>query len=418
MLLPMLLSAVCLLIEAFFSSAEIAIVSADRAHIRDLAAAGHRGAKLVEDFLIAPHRLLSATLLGTQLAVVTQTVVWTLWLHAHNPRHVELWLLIGLTPTVVVLGEIVPKAIVRQYANRVAPIQALILSVLMKVMAPGVYLLERVSKLATAKMGIDVHHKLVTREEIESLVSTPTPSASDSAVSQSDVTEGERSMIARIFDFPSLRADDVMKPLSDVTAQAETASIADLAREIADKKYSRIPIYRERLDQIVGVVHAFDVLKSGRTSGQAKDLMREPLYAPESCPALDLLVRLERAHQGMAIIVDEYGGAVGLVTVEDLLEQVVGEIEDEYDEEPPSLSRQRDGSYRIQARVSVGQLNRELSLELPESDDYESLGGLLLERLKRIPRPGETIHIGKVTFEIATASERRVEEVILRSNRK
>lgn len=418
MLLPMLLSAVCLLIEAFFSSAEIAIVSADRAHIRDLAAAGHRGAKLVEDFLIAPHRLLSATLLGTQLAVVTQTVVWTLWLHAHNPRHVELWLLIGLTPTVVVLGEIVPKAIVRQYANRVAPIQALILSVLMKVMAPGVYLLERVSKLATAKMGIDVHHKLVTREEIESLVSTPTPAASDSAVSQSDVTEGERSMIARIFDFPSLRADDVMKPLSDVTAQAETASIADLAREIADKKYSRIPIYRERLDQIVGVVHAFDVLKSGRTSGQAKDLMREPLYAPESCPALDLLVRLERAHQGMAIIVDEYGGAVGLVTVEDLLEQVVGEIEDEYDEEPPSLSRQRDGSYRIQARVSVGQLNRELSLELPESDDYESLGGLLLERLKRIPRPGETIHIGKVTFEIATASERRVEEVILRSNRK
>lgn len=418
MLLPMLLSAVCLLIEAFFSSAEIAIVSADRAHIRDLAAAGHRGAKLVEDFLIAPHRLLSATLLGTQLAVVTQTVVWTLWLHAHSPRHVELWLLVGLTPTVVVLGEIVPKAIVRQHANKVAPLQALILSVLMKVMAPGVYLLEHVSKLATAKMGIDVHHKLVTREEIESLVSTPTPPASDSAVSQSDVTEGERSMIARIFDFPSLRADDVMKPLSDVAAQAETASIADLAREIADKKYSRIPIYRERLDQIVGVVHAFDVLKSGRSSGKAKDLMREPLYAPESCPALDLLVRLERAHQGMAIIVDEYGGAVGLVTVEDLLEQVVGDIEDEYDEEPPSLSRQRDGSYRVQARVSVEQLNRELSLDLPESDDYESLGGLLLERLKRIPRPGETIHIGKVTFEIAIANERRVEEVILRSNRK
>jgi CBS domain containing-hemolysin-like protein len=418
MLLPMLLSAVCLLIEAFFSSAEIAIVSADRAHIRDLAAAGHRGAKLVEDFLIAPHRLLSATLLGTQLAVVTQTVVWTLWLHAHNPRHVELWLLVGLTPTVVVLGEIIPKAIVRQYANKVAPMQALILSVLMKVMAPGVYLLERVSKLATERMGIDVHHKLVTREEIESLVNAPTPAASDSSASQSDVTEGERSMIARIFDFPSLRADDVMKPLSDVTAQAETASIADLAREIADKKYSRIPIYRERLDQIVGVVHAFDVLKSGRSSGNAKELMREPLYAPESCPALDLLVRLGRAHQGMAIIVDEYGGAVGLVTVEDLLEQVVGDIEDEYDEEPPALSRQRDGSYRVQARVSVEQLNRELTLELPETDDYESLGGLLLERLKRIPRPGETIRIGKVTFEIAIANERRVEEVILRVNRK
>ncbi len=418
MLMPLLLSCVCLLIEAFFSSAEIAIVSADRAHIRDLAATGHRGAKLVEDFLIAPHRLLSATLLGTQLAVVIQTVVWTLWLHDHHPRHVELLLLLGLTPTVVVLGEIVPKAIVRQHANRLAPMQALLLSVLMKVMAPGVYLLERVSKMATARLGIDVHHKLVTREEIESLVSAPSPPADSSSVSQSDVTEGERSMIARIFDFPTMRVDDVMKPLSDVVAQAETASIADLAREIADKKYSRIPIYRERIDQIVGVVHAFDVLKSGRSDGTAKELMREPLYAPESCPALDLLVRLERAHQGMAIIVDEYGGAVGLVTVEDLLEQVVGEIEDEYDEEPPALSRQRDGSYRVQARIAVEQLNRELKLDLPESDDYESLGGLLLERLKRIPRPGEVVQIGTVAFEIAIASERRVEEVILRPDRK
>jgi len=418
MLLPLLLSCVCLLVEAFLSSAEIAIVSADRAHIRELAATGHRGAKLVEDFLIAPHRLLSATLLGTQLAVVIQTVVWTLWLHDHHPRHVELLLLLGLTPTVVVLGEIVPKAIVRQHANRLAPMQALLLSFLMKAMAPGVFLLERVSKMATARLGIDVHHKLVTREEIESLVSAPNPPVDSSSVSQSDVTDGERSMIARIFDFPTMRADDVMKPLSDVIAQAETASVADLAREIADKKYSRIPIYRERIDQIVGVVHAFDVLKSGRSDGTAKELMREPLYAPESCPALDLLVRLERAHQGMAIIVDEYGGAVGLVTVEDLLEQVVGEIEDEYDEEPPALSRQRDGSYRVQARIAVEQLNRELKLELPESDDYESLGGLLLERLKRIPRPGEVVQIGTVAFEIAIASERRVEEVILRPDRK
>jgi len=415
---PLVLSAVCLVVEAFFSSAEIAIVSADRAHIRDLAATGHRGAKLVEDFLIAPHRLLSVTLLGTQLAVVVQTVVWTLWLHEHQPHHVELLLLLGLTPVVVVLGEIVPKAIVRQHANRVAPLQALLLSWLMRVLAPGVYLLEQVSKLATRRLGIDVHHKLVTRDEIESLVSAQGEPTGDSSVSQSDVTEGERSMIARIFDFPSLRADDVMKPLSDVVAQAETASIAQLACEIADKKYSRIPIYRERLDQIVGVVHAFDVLKSGRSDGKAKELMREPLYAPESCPALDLLVRLERAHQGMAIIVDEYGGAVGLVTVEDLLEQVVGEIEDEYDEEPPALSRQRDGSYRVQARIAVEQLNRELKLTLPESDDYESLGGLLLERLKRIPRPGEVVEIAGVSFEIATASERRVEEVVLRLTRK
>lgn len=416
MLLPLSIGLLCLLLEAFFSSAEIAVVSADRTHIRTLAGAGHRGAKLVEDFLIAPHRLLSATLLGTQLALVAQTVVWTLWLHAHHPRHAELFLLCGLTPTVVILGEIVPKAIVRQHANRVAPVQALVLSAFLRLLAPGVYLLERISKFATARLGIDVHHKLVTRQEIESLVSVSDEKAGDSHVSFSDVTEGERSMIARIFDFPSLRADDVMKPLSDVVARSEADSVADLAREIGDKKYSRIPIYRERIDQIVGVVHAFDVLKA--PTGQARDLMREPLYAPGACPAMDLLVRLERAHQGMAIIVDEYGGAVGLVTVEDLLEQVVGDIKDEYDEEPPTVRKQRDGTFRVLARVSVEQLNRELKLSLPESDEYESLGGLLLERLKRIPRPGEIIKIGSSHFEIAIANERRVEEVILRVQRK
>jgi putative hemolysin len=350
--------------------------------------------------------------------LVVQTVLWTLWLYEHHPRHVELFLLAGLTPTVVLLGEIVPKAIVRQHANKIAPIQALVLSFFLRLLAPGVLLLEWISKLATKRLGIDVHHKLVTRQDIESLLGEPDDRAGKSAASLSDVTEGERSMIARIFDFPSLRADDVMKPLSDVVAKAETDSVADLAREIGDKKYSRIPIYRERIDQIVGVVHAFDVLKHGSGGGSAKDLMREPLYAPEACPALDLLVRLERTHQNLAIIVDEYGGAVGLVTVEDLLEQVVGDIEDEYDEEPPAVRRQRDGSFRVLARIAVEQLNRELSISLPESDEYESLGGLLLDKVKRIPRPGEIVKIGSVHLEIASANERRVEEVILRIHRK
>ena len=150
----------------------------------------------------------------------------------------------------------------------------------------------------------------------------------------------------------------------------------------------------------------------------AKDLMREPVFVPESCQSVDLFVRLERTRQALAIVVDEYGGAVGIVTVEDLLEEVVGEINDEYDEAPPAISRQKDGSYRVQARTSVDQLNRELKLDLPESDEYESLAGLLLERLKHIPRPGEQLRIGSVTIEVLVANERRIEEVVLRPGKK
>lgn len=423
MMFPLIVAAVCLVFEAFFSSTEIAVVSADRAHIRRLAQEGNRGAQLVEDFLIAPHRLLATTLLGTQISVVTSTVVITLWLYRHHPRHVELYLTLGLTPIIVTFGEIVPKAIVRQYANRLAPIMARLLSWAMKIMSPAVTLLASVSMLVSRRLGIDLHHKLVTREEIETLVSAKrsepaSPGDSSAAVPASDVTEGERSMISRILDFSSLEVYSVMVPLSDVTALPVSAVVPDLAREIADKKYSRIPIYRDRVDQIVGVVHAFDVLKAARSQVTAAELMRVPVFVPESSPAMELLARLERSRQGMAIVVDEYGGAVGVVTVEDILEEVVGEIEDEYDVAPPAISRQKDGSYRVQARVSVEQLNRELRTSLPESDDYESLAGLLLEHLKHIPKTGEKIQVGPVTIEIASANERKIEEAVLRVGKK
>jgi CBS domain containing-hemolysin-like protein len=231
------------------------------------------------------------------------------------------------------------------------------------------------------------------------------------------VTEGERSMISRIFDFASLQVYSVMVPLSDVVALPESASVADLSHEIAEKKYSRIPIYRDRLDQIVGFVHAFDVLKAPRTATAAQ-LARTPLFVPESSQAMDLLARLERSRQGLSVVVDEYGGAVGIVTIEDILEEVVGEIDDEYDEAPPAISRQRDGSYRVQARIAISQINTELQLHLPESDDYESLGGLVLDQLKHIPKAGEKLTIAPVTIEIVTATERRIEEVVLRVDKK
>lgn len=419
MILPLSVGLICLLLEALFSSTEIAIVSADRAHIRRLAEAGNRGAVYVEKFLTSPHRLLATTLIGTQMAVVTSTVVFTLWLHRHHPAHVELYLSLGLTPVIVIFGEIVPKAIVRQYANTLAPVMAYILQGSMQVLLPLVSALARISATTSQRMGIDVHHKLVTREEVESLVNIAPEISADPSLPAlpSDVTEGERSMISRIFDFASIQVYSIMVPLSDVVALPESATVADLSREIADKKYSRIPIYRDRLDQIIGFVHAFDVLKAPR-SAKAAELARTPLFVPESSQVMSLLARLERMRQGLAVVVDEYGGAVGIVTVEDILEEIVGEINDEYDEAPPTIARQRDGSFRVQARIAVAQLNKELQLELPESDDYESLGGLILDQVKHIPKIGERVTLANVTIEIVAATERRIDEVVVRVAKK
>ncbi len=417
--LPFVIAAVCLFLEAFFSSSEIAIVSADRAQLRKLADGGSRGARYAEQFLVQPHRLVATTLLGTQLSVVTSTVVVTLWLFGHHPQHVALYLMTCLTPVIVIFGEIVPKAIVRQYASAVAPRMALILFGAMQVLSPAVALLSRLAMWAQRRLGIDLHSPLVTREEIEKLVDAPQARPSGPIpVPVTGVTDGERSMISRILDLGSVEVYSVMVPLSDVTALPDTASVATLAREIAEKKYSRIPIYRARIDQIVGVVHAFDVLKAIRNPVTAADLMRPPIFVPESSQAMELLARMERTHQGMAIVVDEYGGAVGMVTVEDILEEVVGEIDDEYDEGPPLISKLPDGSYRVLARISIDQLNRELGLALPESDDYESLAGLVLDRLRHIPRIGEKVRLGTLTIEVVTATERKLEEVVLRIGKK
>lgn len=416
MILIFSIAFVCLLCEAFFSSSEIAIVSADRAHIRRLAQAGNRGAKQVENFLQAPHKLLATTLLGTQLSLVLSTVVITLWLYDHfPPARAELYLILGLTPIIVTFGEIIPKSLVRQHANAWAPTMAWILYLCNRLFFPVVALLAKASIKASQKLGIEEHNKLISREELESLVSSSTPIAESPPVPTpgSDVTEGERSMIARIFELSDLTVADVMVPLSSVAALSEEATLADLVQEIQEKKYSRLPIYRERLDQIVGLVHAFDVLKPNPTKQTAGDFMRPVLFVPESHKAMDLLSQMQKSQQSLAVVVDEYGGAVGIVTQEDLLEIVVGEIEDEYDVTPSTIRKEADGSYRILAETPISQLNQELGLHLPESDEYESVAGLMLEKIKHIPKVGESIQLGTVRMVVVRANDRRIEEIRL-----
>ncbi|HUH02356.1 MAG TPA: hemolysin family protein, partial [Kofleriaceae bacterium] len=216
-------------------------------------------------------------------------------------------------------------------------------------------------------------------------------------------------------------AEEVMVPLSEVTALDETTTIGEAALEVADKQHSRMPVYRSRVDDIVGVLHVFDLLQAGPLAKgkSVAEIARPATYVPENKPAAQLLVELQRSGDHIAVVVDEYGGAVGIVTVEDILEEIVGEIEDEYDEQPSPIRQERPGVWRLEARTSVERVNTELGLELPFSEDYETLAGLLLERFKRIPEPGESLAMGNVTIRVISASDRAVEEVqLLRRRRK
>jgi CBS domain containing-hemolysin-like protein len=408
----LIVSGVCLLMEAFFALSELSVISCDRIALRKEAEEKRGTARILEGFLSNKQRLLATTLVGGQLSVVLSTVVMTYSLHRLFPARAEIYLLGLLTPAIVVFGEIVPKAIGQRHSNTAARLVAYPLWMASRVFMPLVWLLTRFTSWLTRLLRVP-ERKLVTREELELLLKGPAATHTGG-----EITEGERKMISRIFDFTDTTVADVMVPLSDVIALDQDADLDTAAREIEDKQYTRFPVYQERIDRIVGTVHAFDVLKAGGKDLKVGQIARAPIFVPKSQPAVDLLVELQRARQGMAIVVDEYGGAVGIATIEDILEEIVGEIEDEHDVAQPTIRKEADGVWRVSARTSVAEVNRLLRVELPEGEDYESIAGLVLDRMRHIPREGESLRFGQVLVKVTRANERAVEEVQIRIGRR
>ncbi len=412
----MLVGAVCVCIEAFFSGSEIAMVSSDRSKLRARAEAGDRGAALAERLLGRPQVLLATTLMGTNMATVTFSVTVALALVFSDAERSELLAVLMVTPMTLLFGEVIPKTLFQKHADRVVPRIILPLHIASVVMRPGVWLLSGFAGIMTRVLRTDRERAFITRDELSTLIEAEPVSGN------SEITKVERQMIAKVFDLSEATAGDVMVHLSEVTALPEDIELVEAALEIVDKQHSRMPVFQNRVDNIVGVVHVFDLLQARAQPGAANKLVSEvarpATFVPESKPAVELLVDLQQTGRHMTIVVDEYGGAVGIVTVEDLLEKVVGEIDDEHDQPPDLIEQERPGVWRVAARTPVERLNEELGLELPESEEYETVAGILLERFRRIPAIGDSVVIGATTLRVVDASERAVETVqILRRRR-
>jgi putative hemolysin len=405
-----IVAGVCLIIEGFFSGTEIAVASADRARLVRLAEAGSQAAKLALSFRDNPQRLLATTLVGTNVALVTSTTVVALAVSERG--FAEALAVACMVPALLVLGEIVPRTLCQQHADRWVTRLVYPLRLASILFSPAVLFLGGFAAFAARLLKVEEREALVTRDELRILL--------ESQADSTAIPEVERTMLSKVLDFGDRTVYDVMVPLSEVTALPEDATLEEAAGEAADKQHTRLPIYRERIDQIVGVVHAFDLLtaETAGRKGTAADVARPPIYVPESKSTVDLLLELQGAGQQLAIVVDEYGGAVGICTIEDILEEIVGEIEDEYDRGPSPIRPEGPGLWRILARTRVAQVNQALGLELPEGEDYETLGGLILDRLKRIPKEGDSLRLGPATITIVGVSERAIEEVRIRVGKK
>jgi len=239
----------------------------------------------------------------------------------------------------------------------------------------------------------------VSREELKLLLQLEPEEA--------DVTRSEAEMIDKIFDLGETSVREVMVPLVDVAALPDTATLDEAVAVVTGRGFSRIPVFTGRVDNIVGVITAMDLLRRGAQAADLRALMRPATYVPDTKRIDDLLREMQKARVQLAVVVDEYGGAVGIVTLEDILEEIVGEIQDEHDRAPAIVDRLPDGSYRVAGRAAVDELNESLGWDLP-TGDFETVAGLVLATVHRIPAVGEVFHVGPYAFTVLEADARRI----------
>jgi CBS domain containing-hemolysin-like protein len=391
-------------LEGFFSGSEIAIISANRIRLRHRAEQGDERAQRLEKLLEAPDQLLATTLVGTNLSVVVATTLATVALIQSFGATGELYALVLMWPLALVFGEIVPKTLFQENADRVALRVIRPLGWAMVCFRP---IIATVGGLARLLVERKKEHRspFVTKEEIESLM--------HSAERDVELEVGERRMIRRIFEFGDTPVKEVMVPLVNLVAVPTDAAPETVITKVVESGFSRIPVYRDEIYDIIGLVNAFDLLLTTPDEvATLEGLIRPVHYVPEAKRKDDLLRELQKKKMHMAVVVDEYGGAVGIATIEDLLEEIVGEIQDEYDASQAWYKELPDGSYVVDARMELDHLQDELGLDLPRGD-YETLGGFMVTHLETIPRPGQIFEAGGVRLQVKEADERRVKSLLV-----
>jgi putative hemolysin len=405
--------AVCLLAQAFFVCAEVSLSACDRNRLRERAEAGAMRARRAEHLLAAPQITLATTLVGATLATLVAVLIVAVEIDVRGGS--PLWAPLIVVPPLLVFGHLLPKAIAQSHADALVVGLATPLRLASFVLRPVVAVIGGYASLLTRVIGGDRAKAFVTRDELAMLIE------SEPETDKPEITADERAMIAKVFELSEYKVGELMVPLSEVTALPEDAGIGEAALEVADKQHSRMPIYRSRVDDIIGIVHVFDLLQAATRRSDGKtvaSLAHPPIYVPQTMKASDLLVQLQTEQQHLAIVVDEYGGAVGICTIEDLLEIIVGDIQDEYDVEPSAIRTERPGVWRVEGRTSVARVNAELDIDVPESEDYETIAGLLIERLRHIPGKGESLTLPHLIIEVVDASDRAIESVRIVKRRK
>jgi len=372
-------------LSAFFSSAETALTTVNKIRIRSLAEDGNKRAKTVLKITDDSGKMLSAILIGNNIVNLSAASLTTSLAYSFGGSMVAIASGI-LTVLILLFGEITPKTMATIHAEKMALIYAPIISIFMKVMTPVIFIINGLSIGVLFLLRVDPNAKndLMTETELRTIVDV----SHEDGVIESD----EREMIYNVFDLGDAKAKDVMVPRVHVTFADVNSTYEELLDIFREDKFTRLPIFEDTTDNVVGTINMKDLLLYDNTKEfHIRDILREAYFTYEYKSISELLVEMRQASFNIAIVLDEYGETAGLITLEDILEEIVGEIHDEYDEnEEDFVQEVSEREYIIEGSMNLDDLNDRLDLDL-NSEEYDSLGGFIIERLDRLPEAGDSI---------------------------
>ena len=404
--LDILLLVLLLLFSAFFSSAETSLTTANRIRIRTLADQGNGRARTLLKILEEPEKMLSTILVGNNIVnLYASALATSLTIRVFGNRLVGIATGI-LTLAVLVFGEITPKTMATHQADSMALFFAGPISFLMVVMRPLVLAVNGLSGLVLRILGDDegAGRDTMTEEELRAIVQ----------VSHEDgvLEKEEKKIIDNVFDFGDTMARDIMIPRIDMTVVMEDADYEELLAVFRKDKYTRIPVCRGSSDTVVGIINVKDLLlRDPEKTFRIADYMREPLFTFERKKTSELMVEMRKNFTTIAIVLDDYGVTSGMITMEDLLEEIVGEIRDEYDtDEGKQVRRVGEDEYLMDGNLKLVDLNSQLDLSL-DSENVESVGGYVTELLDRVPQAGDQVEAKGLRFTVLRMDKNRVEEL-------
>ena len=394
--------------SAFFSSAETALMTSNKLKMRNLADNGNKRAAKVLKVTENTDKMLSAILIGNNIVNLTASSISTaLTLKIFGSKLVGIATGI-LTFLILVFGEITPKNVASKNAEKMALIYIGVISFLVTLLTPVIFIVNNVAKFVISifnKNGDD--NNAVTEEELRAMV--------EYSHEEGVIENEEKKMIVNVVDFGDTVAGDIMVPRVDMVMVDEKSSYEEILQVFREERYTRIPVYEETPDNVIGILNVKDfLLIEDKENFVMKELLREPLYTYEYKKTSALMMDMRKTGANIVIVLDEYGITAGLITLEDMLEEIVGEIRDEFDaDEDEGITKVSDLEYLIDGSTNLDDINDRIGLSL-SSEEYESIGGLIMEKLGRLPVEGEIINFDNIVLTVKKMDHARIEKVCLK----